>query len=162
MAEISAAEARSLAIEMKRGGIGKRERYRATFKDAWDRYAAGSTQALSATTWRRVESRIRVHALPAIGHIKLADLNPADVARVTDKIQGAVLANRTLEDLRAVLGHALTLSWVDRNVAAGLRKRRELPRERYLKREEVQLCLTRFPIFLRPTSFASSYTLAAA
>jgi len=92
---------------------------------------------LSSTTWRRVESRIRIHVLPAIGHHKLSDLNHVDVARVTDRIKGAVLANRTLEDIRVVLGHVLTLGWIDKNVAAGIRKRRELPRERYLKREEV-------------------------
>jgi Arm DNA-binding domain len=38
VAEITLAEARSIAVEMKRGGIGKRERYRATFADAWGRY----------------------------------------------------------------------------------------------------------------------------
>src|SRR6185369_10848651 len=51
VAEIPAAEARDLAIEIKRGGLGKRERYRATCKDAWDRYATDRRKALSSTTW---------------------------------------------------------------------------------------------------------------
>lgn len=145
VAEISAAEARRLAIDVKRGGIGRRERYRATFKDAWDRYAIDRRGSLSATTWRRVESRVRVHVLPTIGHIKLADLNHADVVRVTAKIQGPVLANRTLEDLRAILGHALTLGWTERNVAVGLKKRREMHRERYLRREELGILFNALP-----------------
>jgi integrase len=145
VAEISAAEAHSLAIEVKRGGIGKRERYRATVKDAWDRYTVDRRGALAAMTWRRVESRVRIHLLPTIGHMKLADLNPADVVRVTAKIKGSVLANRTLEDLRAILGHALSLGWVVRDVAVGVKKRREMHRERYLKREELKILFDRFP-----------------
>jgi integrase len=145
VAEISVTEARNLAIEMKRGGIGRRERYRATFRDAWDRYVIDRHKALSATTWRRVESRIRVHVLPAIGRIKLADLDQADIVGITDKIKGPVLANRTLEDIRAILGHAHTLGWVERNVAVGLKKRREIPHERYLKREEVELLFATLP-----------------
>lgn len=143
--EIAAAEARSIAIELKRGGLGKRERYRATFKDAWDRYGADRRRALSELTWRRVESRIRVHVLPTIGRIKLADLNQADVIRVTHKIHGAVLANRTLEDVRAVLAHALALGWVAGNPAVGLKKRSEMHRERYLKREQLEVLLKALP-----------------
>ena len=60
-----------------------------------------------------------------------------DVAHVTDQIRGAVLANRTLEDVRAILNHACKLGWLEKNVALSLRKRREVPRERYLRREEV-------------------------
>src|SRR5262249_47880530 len=75
IAEVAIAEARSLAIAMKHGGIGKRERYRATFSDAWHRYAADRRGSLSASTWRRVESRIRTHVLSAIGHIRLANLD---------------------------------------------------------------------------------------
>src|SRR3974390_2599312 len=52
-AESSAAEAREQAIDIKRGGLGKRERYRATVKDAWDRYAADRRGALAPTTWKR-------------------------------------------------------------------------------------------------------------
>lgn len=145
VAEISAAEARSLAIEIKRGGLGKRERYRATVKDAWDRYAADRREALAPTTWQRVESRVRVHVLPVIGHVKLVDLIYADIARITDHIGGAVLANRTLEDVRAILNHASNLGWLERNVTLGVRKRREVPRERYLRREEVQTLFTALP-----------------
>lgn len=76
VAEISAAEARNLAIEIKRGGLGKRERYRATFKDAWDRYAQDRRGSLSSTTWTRVESRTRVHILPTIGHVKTGEFEP--------------------------------------------------------------------------------------
>lgn len=145
VAEISAAEARNLAIEIKRGGLGKRERYRATVKDAWDRYAADRRGTLAPTTWKRVESRVRVHALPVIGHVKLVDLVCADVTRVTDPIQGAVVANRTLEDIRAILNHACNLGWLEKNTALGVRKRREVPRERYLRREEVQTLLAALP-----------------
>lgn len=135
--EIPAAEARALAIEIKRGGLGRRERYRATAKDAWDRYSADRRATLAPTTWKRVESRVRVHILPVIGYIRLIDLTCADVAHTTDHIQGAVLANRTLEDVRAILNHACKLGWLEKNVALSLKKRREVPRERYLRREEV-------------------------
>lgn len=145
VAEIAVTEARTIAIEMKRGGIGKRERYRSIFEDAWGRYSTDRRGMLSASTWRRVESRVRTHALPIMGRLKLADLDRANVVRVIDKIEGSVLANRTLEDVRAVLGHALALGWVDRNVAVGLRKRREIPRERYLKREELEVLLNLLP-----------------
>ena len=135
--EISAAEARVLAIEIKRGGIGRREKYRVTLTDAWERYSADRREPLASTTWKRVESRVRVHVLPVIGHTKLVDMTSADVAHVTDQIRGAVLANRTLEDVRAILNHACKLGWLEKNVALSLRKRREVPRERYLRREEV-------------------------
>jgi integrase len=145
VAEISAAEAREQAIDVKRGGLGKRERYRATVKDAWDRYAADRRQALAPTTRKRVESRVRVHVLPSIGHIRLVHLTSADVTRLTDTIQGAVLANRTLEYIRAILNHALNLGWTQRNVALNLRKRREVPRERYLRPEEVLILFDALP-----------------
>jgi integrase len=145
VAEISAADAREQAIDIKRGGLGRRERYRATLRDAWDRYAADRRGALAPTTWKRVESRVRVHVLPSLGHIRLVHLTSADVARLVDSIRGAVLANRTLEDVRAILNHALNLGWTQRNVALNLRKRRELARERYLRREEVWILLNALP-----------------
>jgi integrase len=145
VAEITLADARDLAIGFKRAGIGRCERHRATFNDAWDRYCTDRRKALSVSTWRRANSRIRTHVLPAIGHVKLIDLSQSDVRQVTDRIQGSVLANRTLEDIRAVLGHALGLRWVDSNVAIGLAKRREISRERYLQREELHTLLKALP-----------------
>jgi hypothetical protein len=49
LAEISAADAREQAIAIKRGGPAKREKYRATFRDAWDR--ADSCTATSASAF---------------------------------------------------------------------------------------------------------------
>jgi integrase len=145
VAELSAAEARSRAIDIKRGGIVRRERHRATIEDAWTQYAADRRGALASSTWRRVESRMRVHVLPTVAHVRLADFDAADVTRVISQIKGAVLANRTLEDLRAVLGHALALGWVARNVTIGMRKRKEIHRERYLKREELETLFDALP-----------------
>jgi integrase len=137
VAELSAAEARCRAIDIKRGGIVRRERHRATIEDAWLQFAGDRRTALASSTWRRTESRMRVHVLPIVGHVKLADFDAADVTRVISPIKGAVLANRTLEDLHAILGHALALGWVERNVAVGIKKRKEIYRERYLKRGEL-------------------------
>src|SRR5262249_5508875 len=116
-----------------------------TVEDAWNRYKSDRRDALSETTWKRVSSRVRTHILPAIGHIKLANLDRADAVRVADSIQGAVLANRTLEDLRAILNHAGNLGWLERNVTLHVRKRREVPRERYLRPEEVRALFAALP-----------------
>ena len=136
--EVSAAEARKRAIDIKRGGIAKRQKHWATVEDAWRQYTVDRRPRLASSTWRRVESRMRVHVIPKVGTVKLADFDTADVLRVLSEIPGAVLANRTLDDMRAVLGHALVLGWLEQNVAAGVKKRREIHRESYLNRKELE------------------------
>src|SRR5262249_41958625 len=76
VAEIALAETRSVAVEMKSAGLRRSGRYRARFADAWGRYGVDRCGVLAASTWRRVDSRVRTHVLPIIGCLKLADLDP--------------------------------------------------------------------------------------
>jgi integrase len=140
--EVSASIARESAISIKTGGIRKREAHNACMRDAWHAYERDALPKLAATTRRRVESRVRMRLLAIIGDVRLKDLSEADVQRVLTPIRGAVLSNRTLEDIRAILRHVRGMGWITSDPTAQICKRREIARERYLTREELA-CLIR-------------------
>jgi integrase len=72
-------------------------------------------------TWRGYETNIRLHIIPTIGSIPLVRLQPVDVQRMINQLQGNGLAPRTVQyahaTLRAALGVALRWGLVSRNVA---------------------------------------------
>ena len=76
------------------------------------------------TTWRDYDAVIRLHLIPALGAIRLADLMADDVRRMHRDVTMAVslvTANKAHRVLRAALSDALNDGLVTRNVAARLR-----------------------------------------
>ena len=89
-------------------------------------YLAGWLDAerarLRLGTWRQRELHIRLHIVPAMGHVLLAKLTPADVERMTTGMIDTGRSPRTAAHvrvtLRRALGDALRDGLVARNVAA--------------------------------------------
>lgn len=74
------------------------------------------------STWYRAEQAVRVHLLPALGKIELAQLTPGDVERMTAGLKESGRSPRTAQIARAILrralGDAQRDGLVHRNVAA--------------------------------------------
>jgi len=82
----------------------------------------GAQPTVRPSTWRRYEQLLRVHALPTLGTLPLARLEPRHVQRLYADCLAQGLAPATVRQLHAVLHRALgqAVKWgtVARNVAA--------------------------------------------
>jgi integrase len=90
----------------------------ARFLDGWLERVA---PRLRPATRLRYSGLVRAQLAPRLGHLRLARLNPSDVARMLAELQTAGLSPRTVHHARAVLRTALSDAekWglVSRNVA---------------------------------------------
>jgi integrase len=92
----------------------------------------GKTDGLEYGTLKQYEQHLRLHIAPFIGRIKLAQLSPAHVQRLRDKLiqegRSRDMARRVIVSLGALLGSAMSYGKLAKNVvhdAARLRKGRD-------------------------------------
>jgi integrase len=78
--------------------------------------------SIRLSTWRRYEQLLRIHAIPALGHLSLTRLGPHHVQKLYDDCLAQGLAPATIRQLHAVLrrafGQATKWGTVARNVVA--------------------------------------------
>ena len=64
--------------------------------------------SVKPTTWEGYESHVRVHLMPAIGHLKLQQLQAKHIQDIINyKIQEGKLPNRSIKYIHVVLRNAL-------------------------------------------------------
>lgn len=107
------------ALARLRDGAGARGA-REYIRDYLSRWLETSARAsVRASSYETYERRVRLHIVPAIGHVRLADLTPAHVQAM---LTGLDLAPVSVRGVHAVLHRALAqaVRWelVPRNVAA--------------------------------------------
>ena len=109
-----------------------------TVQALWEDYRSNHLPNLSTRNIADQERMWKKHILPKLGRMKLVDLT----SRHVDQLHGSVsqsapvVANRMVASLRKALNMAKRHRWIDTNVAEGVRKNPEHPRERYLTPEE--------------------------
>lgn len=64
-------------------------------------------QRVRPSTWRQREQYVRTYLTPALGRIKLSDLAPRDVERMTTELQKSGRSARTAASARVILRRAL-------------------------------------------------------
>lgn len=103
---------------------------------------------LAESTWRRYDEYVRYHLIPGLGHIKLAQLTPQQIAQFyTDLQRGEkALSSTTVHHAHAVLHRALTVATryglVARNVASLVKAPRMRERDMHpLTRDEARAYL---------------------
>jgi integrase len=104
---------------LKNGGTGTAAM---TFKQLVDRYVADPDKA-QLRSLREISRRLRVNALPILGHIRLDQLTRRDVKDVTNRIlrRGArTQAWHTHKDLHAVLAWGVKEDFLTANPIAGV------------------------------------------
>ena len=88
---------------------------------------------VKASTWRYREGHVRLYIIPALGRVRLADLQPRDIERLTSDLVERGLSARTAVGVRVSLRKALADAerdgLVGRNVAALARPPRVPGRE---------------------------------
>jgi integrase len=107
------------------------------------RWLADVRPNLAPATWRKHESIVRVHLIPALGHIRLSDLSVGDVRRLfVERPLGAQTLRHHRASLRRALADAVRDGLVTRNVAA-LAEPPKLPhRERpFLNAEQARILI---------------------
>jgi integrase len=80
----------------------------ATVDDLWKLYFADRLEHGNENSRRSVSSVMKKHVLPRVGHLKPAQITPADVVRLHDAAtrRGKVVANRAVERLADLLSWA--------------------------------------------------------
>jgi integrase len=110
-----------------------------TFKDLWETYFADRLENGNVNSRRSVQSVMKKHVLPRVGHLKPTQITTADVVRLHDAASkyGKVVANRAVERLADVLSWAhkrypasFPDSW--QSPCRGVDKHREHPRKHHL------------------------------
>jgi len=145
--EWSVQAARDQATKLKRevdlGGdpLSKREADRdaPTVQDLFDRYAEEHLPRKAARSAADDASMWKTYVLPKLGRLKLRDLSTSDVDALHRAISRLhqTRANRVIEVLRKGLTLAVRWGWVEQNVASGVQRNPEQPRQRYLSDREI-------------------------
>jgi integrase len=146
------AAARLKAKELRRviddGGdpIGELESQREapTVKELVER-ALSEHFARKAADYAKDNERIaRAYILPAMGHLKVADVSFSDTSRLHHKVTeeaGPYRANRVLSSLSKMMSLAMKWGMRTNNPCQGVEKNREEKRERYLSADELSRLL---------------------
>ena len=103
------------------------------------RFIAEHLSKRRAATQRDYRSILRLHILPALGPKKVAELRHADVQRMHRAIaaHAPYRANRSVAVLSKMLNLAVKWELAERNVASGIEREKEEPRERFLTPAEL-------------------------
>jgi len=64
-------------------------------------------EAITSSSWVSYEGHIRLHIAPAIGHVRLAELTPEHIDRLTGTLVVKGLSGKTIRNIRATLRAAL-------------------------------------------------------
>jgi integrase len=103
------------------GGVLAAERQTvATLLEAWLEDSAASR--VRPRTLERYKQIVRMHVVPALGHVRLSQLTPAHVERMRNEALARGVAPQSVAHHRAVLRTALNVAmrwgWIARNAAA--------------------------------------------
>jgi integrase len=142
------AEARKEAAELRRivdmGGdpLGERQDRRAapTVTELWERFAAEGLPARSERTQAEYRAMARDHILPALGRMKVAALERADIERLHRRITDAGhsrRANAVKSLLSTVFAAAVDWGYRSDNPCQHVKANVEHRRERYLSDDEL-------------------------
>jgi integrase len=93
-------------------------------------------------SWRGIESRIRCHIIPKLGHKAVGEVTRADVVDFLDRLEREKglrhQLNRCRGTLRAIFAYAIERELITVNPIIGVSKRRvETPRDRTLTADEL-------------------------
>ena len=93
-------------------------------------------------SWRDIESRIRCHIIPRLGHKQIGEITRADVVEFLDGLERKLglrhQVNRCRETLRAIFAFAIERDQIAVNPILGVAKRKvEIPRDRTLNDDEL-------------------------
>lgn len=93
-----------------------------TTGDYLTHWLATDRQSIRPSSWRQRDQYVRTHIIPAVGHVRLDRLTPADVQRMTDQMIANGKSPTTAAAVRVIfrraLSDALGNGHVTRNVAA--------------------------------------------
>jgi integrase len=128
---MSLAGARTAALEVREG---RAQGTIAALAEVYIKACQGKRTA------KEIERRLRKDVLPVIGHISLGDLHRRDVIRVLDaKSEAPISARKAYDDIRAMIGWAVTRGDLDHNPIEGMQgPTNSKARERVLTDEEIK------------------------
>jgi len=109
-------------------------------RDLWERYDKEHVLGKAPSTAADERSIWRDYVLPRLGDISVRDVSADDVDklhRLVTEAGAPIRANRMHSSIRRALNLAIRWEWIERNVANGLVRNQETPRERYASPEEM-------------------------
>lgn len=137
--------------------VGKRKAapkpiQRKTYRQVYDEFMAWNAELGNYADWTRrgIESRSRIHILPAIGSIAIDDLQPADVAKVAESVwEKPDIAKRCLEIVRAVFNWAKAKGYTKHDNPADRTGAIKylLPTKKHVKQNHGALSVEDLPLF---------------
>ena len=110
-----------------------------TFSAGVDVYLSRQAERLRSRSLSEIQRHLLTHAKP-LHRLPLTEVRRRDVTDCVSalaKASGPVAANRTGSSIEAFLNWARREGWIDVNVASGLNKFHEVPRDRVLSGDEL-------------------------
>ena len=125
---------------------------RKTYRQVYEEFVAWNTELGNYAEWtqRGIESRSRIHILPAIGSIPIDDLQPADVAKIAESVwEKPDIAKRCLEIIRAVFNWAKAKGYTKHDNPADRSGALKylLPTKKHVKQNHGALSVEDLPLF---------------
>ncbi|QNN64349.1 tyrosine-type recombinase/integrase [Sphingomonas rhizophila] len=88
-------------------------------------------------SWKLQERRLEMHVLPTWGERKIQSIKRSDVRELIEGIEGDVLPNRVLSQVKTIFRFALSRDWIEASPIEGIEKpKSETPRDRVLDMNE--------------------------
>jgi integrase len=111
-----------------------------TVADLAARFAEQQLGKLRPSTRRNYRAMLDHEVLPALRHLKVAEITHSDIGDLHYKItkRAPYLANRVLQLCTRLFNLAIQWGWCERNPCAGVEHNREEKRHRYLSAEELE------------------------
>ncbi len=90
-------------------------------------------------SWKQQLRRFEMHVYPAWRDRKIAEIKRPDVRELIDGIEGGILPNRVLSQVKTVFRYALSRDWIDASPVEGIEKpSAETARDRVLDMAELK------------------------
>jgi integrase len=135
LAAARAAAERLLSALGRDGSTEALDRTFGAVADAWIEKVAKPKN----DSWLQQQRRFEMHVYPAWRDRKIADIKRADVRDLISGIEGGILPNRVLAQVRTVFRYALSQDWIDASPVEGIKKPNdETPRDRVLDMREIK------------------------
>jgi integrase len=135
LAAARAAAERLLSALGRDGSTEALDRTFGAVADAWIEKVAKPKN----DSWQQQQRRFEMHVFPAWRDRKIAEIKRADVRDLIDGIEGGILPNRVLAQIRTVFRYALSQDWIDASPVEGIKRPNdETPRDRALDMPEIK------------------------
>lgn len=133
----------NLSVESRHNPSAVRKAIKAepTFRELFNQYLERHSKP-NKRTWNEDVQKYQKYLDKPLGKLKISAISRKEISDIHNKISIAgnpTTANRVLALISSIFGRAIEWSLIDRNPAIGIRRNKEIKRERFIQSNELPL-----------------------